>query len=216
VTETPPNPMGRIARNGRLPGEPLLLGVFFASGASALIYQVAWQRLLFGTFGVDVESITIIVSTFMLGLGCGALLGGWVADRSQGHLVRLFAICEIGIGLFGLASPTIIPAIGYAFSMSGTATVAIANFVLLAFPTALMGATLPILVAHLFSNNANVGVSIGSLYLSNTFGAALGSIGAGLLFFNFLDLHQTIYLASLGNFLVATIVLVADRRGVFQ
>ncbi len=200
----------------RMPGEPLLLSVFFMSGASALIYQVAWQRILFGTFGVDVESITIIVSTFMLGLGCGALLGGWVADRSPKLLIRLFAVCEIGIGLFGLTSPTVIPAVGNAFSNSSLATVAFANFALLAFPTALMGATLPMLVAHLFSKSANVGVSIGSLYLSNTFGAALGSLGAGLLLFNFMDLHQTIYLASLGNFLVATVVFVADRRGVFQ
>src|ERR1700722_13354820 len=42
------------------PREGLLHVVFFLSGASALTYQVAWQRLLFGAFGVDVESITII------------------------------------------------------------------------------------------------------------------------------------------------------------
>src|SRR4051812_25289323 len=36
---------------------------FFLSGVSALIYQVCWQRLLFVAFGVDIESITIVVST---------------------------------------------------------------------------------------------------------------------------------------------------------
>ncbi len=68
---------------GRKISEPVLLAVFFVSGGSALIYQVAWQRLLFSAFGVDIESITIVVSTFMLGLGCGALLGGQAADRFQ-------------------------------------------------------------------------------------------------------------------------------------
>ena len=58
------------AREGRL----VLL--FFVSGIAALIYQVCWQRLLFEAFGVDMESVTIIVSTFMLGLGLGALVGG--------------------------------------------------------------------------------------------------------------------------------------------
>jgi hypothetical protein len=46
---------------------------FFLSGFAAAVYQVAWQRLLFVIVGVDIESITIIVSTLMLGLGVGAL-----------------------------------------------------------------------------------------------------------------------------------------------
>ena len=39
--------------------------VFFLSGIAALIYQIAWQRMLFTAFGVDLESITIIISVFM-------------------------------------------------------------------------------------------------------------------------------------------------------
>jgi hypothetical protein len=49
-----------------------LAGIFFVSGFSALIYQVCWQRLLFTGFGIDLTSITIIVSVFMAGLGIGA------------------------------------------------------------------------------------------------------------------------------------------------
>jgi hypothetical protein len=45
--------------------------LFFFSGTAALIYQVMWQRMLFTLFGVDLESITIIVSVFMFGLGIG-------------------------------------------------------------------------------------------------------------------------------------------------
>ena len=42
--------------------------IFFMSGFSALIYQIAWQRMLFTAFGVDLESITVIISVFMAGL----------------------------------------------------------------------------------------------------------------------------------------------------
>lgn len=42
---------------------------FLSSGAAGLIYQVAWQRILFVSFGVDLISVTIIVSAFMFGLG---------------------------------------------------------------------------------------------------------------------------------------------------
>jgi predicted membrane-bound spermidine synthase len=184
----------------------MLLAVFFVSGISALIYQVAWQRLLFGTFGVDIESITIIVSTFMLGLGCGALIGGELADRMEGKTIQLFAICELCIGVFGVVSPTLIPAVGQQFLQSSLPVIALANFVLILVPASFMGATLPMLVAYLYRGNANVGVSIGALYLSNTLGAAAGAMATGMLLFMFLTVDQAIYLAAIGNFGVASLI----------
>lgn len=58
--------------------DAVLLVSFFISGCSALIYQVSWQRALYGLIGVDMDSITIIVSVFMLGIGLGGMLGGMV------------------------------------------------------------------------------------------------------------------------------------------
>jgi len=63
---------------------------FFLSGAAALIYQVVWQRLLFVVVGVDIESVTIVVSTFMMGLGVGAILGGWLADIFPRRILLVF------------------------------------------------------------------------------------------------------------------------------
>ncbi len=191
--------------------EPILLGVFFISGVSALIYQVAWQRLLFGAFGVDVESITIVVSTFMLGLGCGALIGGQLADRFGRRVIEIFALCEVGIGLFGAISPFLIPEVGERFMQQSLPVIALVNFVLILAPATLMGATLPMLVAYLCHSNANVGVSIGSLYLSNTLGAATGAIATGVALFIFLTLNQAIYFAAAGNFFVASVVYLTIR-----
>ena len=52
---------------GKVVLPPRIAGAFFLSGAAGLIYQIAWQRLLFANFGVDVESSTVVVSAFMLG-----------------------------------------------------------------------------------------------------------------------------------------------------
>ncbi|HBG20051.1 MAG TPA: hypothetical protein DDY32_12465 [Desulfobulbaceae bacterium] len=194
--------------------EVVLYCVFFLSGVSALIYQVAWQRLLFGTFGVDVESITIVVSTFMLGLGCGALAGGQLADRFGGRVIQLFALCELGIGLFGALSPFLIPAVGERFMQCQLPVIALVNFLLILLPATFMGATLPMLVAHLFRRTGNVGRSIGSLYLFNTLGAALGAFATGTVLFVVLTLDQAIYLAAAGNFAVATIIFLGLRREV--
>ena len=60
---------------------PLSAAAFFASGFAALLYQVIWQRLLVLFSGADLYSVTIIVASFMGGMGVGHLVGGQVADR---------------------------------------------------------------------------------------------------------------------------------------
>src|SRR5688572_943588 len=81
-----------------------LLFLFFCSGISAIIYQIIWQRVLFASFGTNIESITIIVSVFMLGLGLGSLIGGKMSNASDKKLINYFISFEMSIGLFGLIS----------------------------------------------------------------------------------------------------------------
>ena len=189
----------------------LLAAPFFLSGVAALIYQVCWQRLLFSAFGVDIESITIIVSTFMLGLGVGALVGGQLADRFPERIIALFALAEFGIGLFGLLSPTLIREVGRLTIQAPLPVIAAANFLLLLIPTVLMGATLPMLVAFLVRTIGNVGVSIGGLYFINTAGAAIGALAVGFLLLYYFDLDTTIYGAAGVNLLVSAGVLLLFR-----
>ncbi len=81
----------------------LLAFIFFFSGFAALMYQVAWQRLLTVYYGVGSISITLIVSVYMFGLGLGALFGGFLAERSKNKII-LYFIVELLIGCFGLIS----------------------------------------------------------------------------------------------------------------
>jgi predicted membrane-bound spermidine synthase len=187
-------------------GHGRLVLLFFVSGIAALIYQVCWQRLLFEAFGVDIESVTIIVSTFMLGLGLGALAGGQLSDRYPGQALALFALIELAIALFGICSPWLIHATGAAAVRGSLGTIAAVNFLLLLFPTALMGATLPILVRHVMRHYRNIGVSIGLLYFANTLGAACGAALTGMLVLYYLGLTSTIYLAAALNVVVSASV----------
>jgi len=196
-------------------GHGRLAALFFVSGIAALIYQICWQRLLFEAFGVDIESVTIIVSTFMLGLGLGALIGGQLSDRYPEQALALFALIELAIAAFGLLSPWLIHAAGALAVRSSLPTIAAVNFLLLLFPTMLMGATLPILVRHVMRLYRNIGVSIGLLYFANTLGAALGAGLSGMLVLYYFGLAATIYLAAALNVAVGTLVWFALRgRGV--
>ncbi|GAB1392321.1 fused MFS/spermidine synthase [Rhodocyclaceae bacterium] len=181
-----------------------LLGLaFLASGAAGLIYQVAWQRLLFASFGVDLVSVSIIVSTFMLGLGLGALAGGWLGDRFPAKTLQIFVLCEIIIGSFGLLSPGAIRSLALLLTDASFITTAAANFLLMLIPTFFMGATLPVLIAYLVRLWKNVGAATGHLYALNTLGAMLGSSLTAFWLFHFLELDQTIRLAAAINFSVA-------------
>src|SRR5713226_3244366 len=78
--------------------------LFFISGFPALLYQIVWQRALFTIYGVNIESVTIVVSAFMLGLGVGSLLGGMVSKSRRLPLLIVFAFVELATALFGVFS----------------------------------------------------------------------------------------------------------------
>lgn len=180
--------------------------IFFISGFSALIYQVSWQRLLFTNIGVDLSSITVIISVFMVGLGIGAYFGGRLADKFSQRVILLFCIAEAAIGLFGFASYHLILGIGNLLITANLWQVAFMNFLLLLLPTFMMGATLPLLTFYFNQRIQNIGESIGSLYFYNTLGAALGSLATGFVLYNYLTLSQTIYLAASLNTVIATLM----------
>src|SRR5262249_52124161 len=79
--------------------------LFFASGFCALVYQVAYQRLLGLFAGSDSISVAIVVGAFLLGLGLGSLLAGVFVDRlSRQAVIFAFALCEFAIAAFAIAS----------------------------------------------------------------------------------------------------------------
>lgn len=189
-----------------------IAAAFFLSGFAALVYQLAWQRLLFVVVGVDIESVTIIVSTFMLGLGLGAVLGGWLADRWPARILLAFCLFEAAIALYGLGSVDLLQACAAAFAGLSRPAAAGLSFALLMLPTLCMGATLPMLVAHAWQRSGNVGESTGTLYFINTLGAACGAFAMGFLLLYWLDLRQVVWLAA-GLNGTASLVVAATLRG---
>lgn len=192
-----------------------LLAAFFASGFSALVYQVVWQRSLFSLFGINSETVTLIVTVFMAGLGLGSLAGGRASERAGAAPLVLFALAEAGIGLFGLASLRLFSWVGALTLAWPPAAVAVAVFALLLVPTLLMGATLPLLTAHLVRRWENVGRSVATLYAVNTLGSAAAAIVAAFVLLRALGQSGAVELAAATNLLVAAGAAAlwrADRR----
>lgn len=194
----------------------LLLLSFLVSGSCALIYQVSWQRALYAMVGVDVDSMTIIISVFMLGIGIGGALGGWLADRLPRRRLLVYGLAEISIALYGAASLLALqglealmatPAFG-----SNRLLGSVLCFAFFLVPTVLMGMTLPILTLAFNAQRHNIGVSVGTLYFVNTLGAALGAMAVPFVLLPMLPLSQVVFVAVAGNCSVVLLVLIA--RGV--
>src|SRR2546426_8174707 len=128
--------------------------LFFLSGATGLVYELLWVRVLYQTFGSTIQSVTTVVAAYMGGLGLGAWLLGRRADR-HARPAALYGRLEIAIGVFGLVSPFVLAlahrvyvsaagALGLGGGGSGALRVTPGALGLL-LPTTLMGGALPAL-----------------------------------------------------------------------
>jgi predicted membrane-bound spermidine synthase len=151
----------------------LMATLFFCSGFPALIYQIVWQRVLFSIYGVNVQSVAVVVSAFMLGLGIGSLVGGRVSEMFPDRGIAIFGICELAIAGFGLISLRLFHWASVFTAGTSLGYIVLFSFLLLILPTMLMGATLPLLVEQLVRNSRSVGYSVATLYFVNTLGSAV-------------------------------------------
>jgi len=189
--------------------------LFFLSGAAALVYQVAWQRLLALHSGVGLYSVSMIVAAFMAGLGIGSHLGGRASARvAPGAALRAFALLELLIGAFGSASTWIYydwlyPRAVHLASPSWPA--GLVHFAALLPPTLLMGMSLPFLVRALVTDAEGAGRRIGWLYGINVLGAAAGALAGPWLLFPRGGIRGAVLSAAGANLVVGLGALALDR-----
>lgn len=180
----------------------LLCVLFFFSGFPALIYQLTWQRSLFRIFGVNSESVTIVVTAFMVGLGIGSLAGGWLSRRVAVAPLLLLGIIELATAAFGLSSLALFEQVSQHVPDLPLAALATINLLLVLVPTLLMGATLPILVAQLVKSSGRTGSAVGTLYYVNTLGAGAACLVCAFVIFPFLGMQAAVRIAAAINIAV--------------
>lgn len=199
-------------RTSFLESSPQWYLFFFVSGFPALLYQIVWQRSLFTFYGVNIESVTMVVTAFMLGLGLGSLLGGWVTRYPRLPLLAIFGLVELLTASYGIFSLKIFGWVAEFTAGSSPLKTGTAAFALIVLPTVLMGSTLPILVSYTVRIFHNVGTSVGALYAANTLGSAAACFCAGRFLMRWLGEWKTVALAAGLNAIVGTGVLIFHFR----
>ncbi len=202
----------------------LLLLCFFLSGFAALIYQTAWTRQFAVVFGTSELAVATVLAAYMAGLALGATLIGRVSGRIR-RPVLVYALLELGIALGALA---VAPALDFATrlhtgmlgglsqlpstgGLNHALFYLLCSFAILMVPTAMMGATLPLLARHAVRSEQEIGPRVGGLYATNTFGAVCGTLVTGFWLLPALGLGSTIHVAIAANGLVFLAAVALDR-----
>jgi spermidine synthase len=196
---------------------------FLLSGASSLVFQTIWTRMLHHVFGATSVAISTVLTVFMAGLGLGAWISGRVADRIK-HPIFAYAIAEIAIAAWGLIIPFLVDSEGFLATVNAflrqelgaeSGTFMIARFLcvvpILLVPTTLMGTSLPLLAQHFARREKDpnlVGAYVGTLYSVNTFGAACGPILSAFILMPTVGLAITNVVACSLNLTLAALIFV--------
>lgn len=204
----------------------LIGGCFVLSGFAALIYQTAWARQFALIFGTSDLAVATVLAAYMGGLGAGA----WLIERFLPRLKRpagTYALFELAIAL---AATLLVPAGlwlsqrlllqwfgGQSAPPDGqwgglTLYYLLSALLILLIPTALMGATLPLLARYVVRRESQIARRIGLLYAGNTAGAVGGALVAALVLLPAVGLMRTVWCAAAVNIVVAAVAACLQWR----
>ncbi|HEY9231416.1 MAG TPA: fused MFS/spermidine synthase, partial [Blastocatellia bacterium] len=183
-------------------------------------YQVVWVRELVLVFGATTFAVSTVLTAFMGGLALGSFYFGRRSE-SINRPLRLYGWLEIGIGVYGLAVPFIFAALPVIYHpiwrwlQLSFFTLSLVRFLfaglVLILPTALMGATLPVLASYYARDAHRIGLRVGSLYALNTFGAVIGAAVTGFALIPLLGMHATTATAAAINITLGLVALRISR-----
>jgi spermidine synthase len=200
---------------------PLIIICFVLSGATGLIYEVLWARMLGLVFGTTTLAISAVLCAFMAGLALGSSIAGRSAARLK-RPVAVYGTIEIAVGVFAVMVPALFRVVDWAYAgiwqhwHPGFYALESTRFVIAALmlilPTGLMGATLPVLAVAADRSDARASRGLSKLYAGNLAGAIIGTVIAGFVLLPILGITKTIWLSALINVTIGVGCLLIDRN----
>lgn len=202
----------------------LLLIAMALSGATAMVYEVAWARTLSIVYGSSIYGVSIMLATYLAGIAGGSAIASLVLRR-KGKTAALIVPAYLLAGSAVSAFLSLLIARGLPFLFINlynslpdrNLTLFITQFVvslLLMLPATLcLGAMLPAAVSASSSNSGvEIGRHVSGLYTANLIGSAAGPvIAAGLLIGNF-GIEFSVRGAALAALSAAALLILHGRK----
>jgi spermidine synthase len=186
------------------------------SGFTAMLYEITWIRLLSIVLGGTTYAFTLILTTFILGIGLGSF---WLMRRKASRdSLRLFGWLQVFLVLgVCLALPLYVRLphyfmVAYHGLNRTLDTWPWFQFVTFGFcaavlliPTFFMGAGFPAVARVATSKVAELGKRLGGVYLWNTMGTVSGSLLGGLVLLPWLGMEGNFAIGIAFNIVAAAI-----------
>jgi spermidine synthase len=191
-----------------------------ASGALAMLYEVAWTRALALVIGSSTYAFTSMLVAFLLGIAGGSALYAWLFGRERPTPAR-FATIQAGIGssvlltlvIFERMPDWFLTAFAWSHSPAFVQFVQIGiGAIALLLPAMFMGATLPCAVALIGRDAAGLARDVGRAYAANTAGAIGGTVAAGFLVIPAIGVHAAIKIGIAANLLIGLALFLVTSR----
>jgi spermidine synthase len=177
--------------------------------------------------GVTTAATGTVVATYLGGLALGSGLGARWLGRSGSKVpetaaFRAYGLLELGIGLYGLAFPSLLSWVSSRFLEHSSWSEGGLLFLLLRAavcaivilpPTVAMGATLPFLSRYAAGRAKDPATAASLLYFLNTLGGVLGAAAAGWGLLPSLGLFASSAVAASLNFLVGLTAVLLKASG---
>ena len=184
-----------------------LLGAVFLTGATSLIFEVVWARLLLLWLGMSPAAIGVVLGGFLGGMAVGSWLGGRAVIRRLAP-IEVYARLQIWVGLYALATPFVLRLVDLA-----PPTFRLAWGVAALLPaTSAMGMSLPVMARVLDRGAATHATTVGWLCAVYTAGGVTGPLATVFLLFPLAGLGRTLLITALVNLLVGTAVWLGSGR----
>ena len=203
----------------------LVATLFLVSGATGLLYEVAFSKLLAYIFGATAYAVSTVLAAFMGGLALGAHFGGKNAARAARPLM-VYGALEVLVGLVCAGTPGVFTLVTSAYvalahAMPGslaavTAARAALTALVVVIPTVAMGATLPLLSRVIARREGDApdpsaGRRLAGLYAINTAGGAFGALASAYTILPLLGVRGTMRAAALANIAIGLVAFFVGR-----
>ncbi len=161
-----------------------LHAVVFGSGFVTFALEVMWIRLLRITLGSITYTFTMVIATFILGMGIGGVIAGHTRENIAVAARLMYS--QMLLVAFLLAQFLLLPITPRLFTMIrygnnpwhnalfGTTFICVISM----FPVALLFGYIFPLIGRMYMQQGQRGSKIGIMYTVNTIGAVLGSLSA--------------------------------------
>jgi spermidine synthase len=202
----------------------LLVLIYAVSGFSAMMYEVAWSRLLVQVLGSSTYAYTVMLATFLFGLAAGAWMATRWFLRSEEPLWAA-GLCQLVVGVATYLGLFVIEELPFIYTrlhewwqpkLPGTmALLFLMSFGLMIIPTLGLGAMFPVTIHGLQPKGGQTARIVGWAYSLNTVGAIAGSIAAGFWLVPWAGTQTTLLIGVSLNGIMAVLAFAAARAGRF-